>query len=80
MIAKINSLEIRGKEIKVSNKTQKEYLIVRVEDETGKTTELLDWNTENFERYQRGLVADFELNLDIGKYINISVRDFTIAE
>lgn len=80
MIAKINSLEIRGKEIKVSNKTQKEYLIVRVEDETGKTTELLDWNTENFERYQKGLVADFELNLDIGKYINISVRDFTIAE
>lgn len=80
MIAKVNNLEIRGREKKVSSKTQKEYLIVRVDDETGKTTELLDWNTENFERYTKGLVADFELNLDIGKYINISVRDFTIAE
>lgn len=80
MIAKINNLEIRGKEKKVSNKTQKEYLIVRVEDETGKTTELLDWNIENMEKYKKGLTADFEINLDIGKYINISVRDFTITE
>lgn len=80
MIAIVKNLEIRGKERKISNKTQKEYLIIRVQDESGKATELLDWNMENFERYTRGLIADFELNLDIGKYINISVRDFTIAE
>lgn len=80
MIAKVNNLEIRGKEKKVSNKTNREYLIVRVDDEAGKNIELLDWNIENYERYKKGLVADFELNLDIGKYINISVKDFTIAE
>lgn len=80
MIAKVNNLEIRGKEKKVSNKTNREYLIVRVDDESGKNIELLDWNIENFERYKKGLVADFELNLNIGKYINISVKDFTIAE
>ena len=50
MIATIKNLEIRGKEIQVSQKTHREYLIVRVEDETGKSTELLDWNVENLER------------------------------
>lgn len=80
MIATVNSLEIRGKEKKVSNKTNREYLIVRVEDETGKTVELLDWNVQNFERYKKGIVADFILNLDIGKYINISIKDFNINE
>lgn len=80
MIVKTNSLEIRGKEKKVSNKTGREYLIVRVEDETGRITELLDWNVENMERYRKGVSVNFELNLDIGKYTNISVRDFTITE
>ncbi|MCM1263528.1 MAG: hypothetical protein NC313_12505 [Butyrivibrio sp.] len=80
MIVIAKDLEIRGKEKKVSNKTNREYLIVRVEDETGKTTELLDWNTENYERYQKGLTANFELNLDIGKYINISIKDFNTTE
>ncbi len=80
MIATIKNLEIRGKEKKVSQKTHREYLIVRVEDETGKSTELLDWNVENLERYKQRSIADFELNLDIGKYINISVKDFKIHE
>lgn len=78
MIVTAKDLEIRGKEKKISNKTNREYLIVRVEDETGKSTELLDWNVENFDRYKRGANATFELNLDIGKYINISIKDFTI--
>lgn len=80
MIAEVNSLEIRGREKKVSSRTNREYLVVRVEDETGKITELLDWNLENLERYQKGLIANFRLNLDIGKYTNISIRDFTITE
>lgn len=80
MIVKTNGLEIRGKEKKISNKTNREYLIVRVEDETGKTTELLDWNVENYDRYKKGANATFELNLDIGRFINISVKDFNITE
>lgn len=80
MIVIAKDLEIRGKEKKISNKTNREYLIVRVEDETGKSTELLDWNVENYDRYKRGTIANFELNLDIGKYINISIKDFTTTE
>lgn len=79
MIAKIDNLEIRGKERKTSIKTNREYIIVRAEDETGKITELLDWNTENYERYEKGLIGTFTLNLDIGRYINISIRDFSIT-
>ncbi len=77
MIVTTEKLEIRGKEKKISSKTNREYLIVRVEDETGKTTELLDWNTENYERYKKGMIANFRLNLDIGKYINIAIKDFS---
>lgn len=80
MIVTAKDLEIRGKEKKISNKTNKEYLIIRVEDETGKTIELLDWNIENFDRYKKGTTAIFELNLDIGRYINISIRDFATTE
>lgn len=81
MIVTAKNLEIRGKEKKISNTTQKEYLIVRVEDETGKSTELLDWNTENFDIYKRGTIADFILNLEINKkYTNVSIKDFTTTE
>lgn len=80
MIVTAKDLEIRGKEKKISSKTNREYLIVRVEDETGKTIELLDWNIENYDRYKKGITANFELNLDIGKYINISIKDFTTTE
>lgn len=80
MIAKVENLEIRGHEKKISAKTNREYLIIRVEDETGKTSELLDWNINNSEKYVKGSVADFQLNLDIGRYINISIRDFTIKK
>lgn len=70
-------LEIRGKEKKTSQKG-KDYVIVRVDDVTGKLIELLDWNTDNYDKYNRGDKADFTLKLDIGKYINISIADFTI--
>lgn len=79
MIVIAKDLEIRGKEQKTSAKTGNDYIVVRVEDETGKATELLDRNLENFDKYKRGKIADFTLNLDISsKYTNISVRDFTI--
>ncbi len=79
MIVIAKDLEIRGKEQKTSSKTGIDYIVVRVEDETGKATELLDRNLENFDKYKRGKIADFTLNLDISsKYTNISVRDFTI--
>lgn len=76
MIATVKNLEIRGKEKKIS-RNNREYLIVRVEDETGKVIELLDWNLENYERYKKGNIVNFELNIDIGKkYTDISIIDF----
>lgn len=78
MIVIAKDLEIRGKEQKTS-RTGIDYIVVRVEDETGKSTELLGRNLENFDKYKRGKIADFTLNLDISiKYTNISIKDFTI--
>lgn len=79
MIGKFENLEIRGKEKKTSSKGN-EYLIVRVEDETGKLNELYDPNLDNFEYYEKGKIADFYIKLELGKYTNISVADFKIKE
>ena len=79
MIGKFENLEIRGKEKKTSSKGN-EYLIVRVEDETGKLNELYDPNLDNFEYYEKGKIADFYIKLELGRYTNISVADFKIKE
>lgn len=79
MLVTAKSLRIKGKEKRTSNRSGKDYLIVRVEDETGKTIELLDWQLENMERYPRDQMADFELNLDVGKFVNVSIKNFTLC-
>lgn len=68
-----NNLEIRGVEVKTSSKTNNEYLIVRVEDETGKAYELLDRDVENKECYKRGVQCDMTLDLRLGKYSSLSI-------
>lgn len=42
MIVEAKNLEIRGVEKRTSKKSEEEYLIVCVEDETGRAYELLD--------------------------------------
>lgn len=73
MIVEAKNLEIRGVEKRTSKKSEEEYLIVRVEDETGRAYELLDRDVENMSVYKRGVECDLTLDLRLGKYTNVSI-------
>jgi len=73
MIVEAKNLEIRGVEKRTSKKSNDEYLIVRVEDETGRAYELLDRDAENMSAYKRGVECDLTLDLRLGKYTNVSI-------
>lgn len=65
-------MEIRGKERKIS-KADKEYLIVRAEDETGRVYELCDRNANRFDTYKKGSEMRLILDIQMGKYTNIEI-------
>lgn len=67
------NIEIRGCEIKKSTKTGNEYIMVRVEDETGQRGEFIDRAIDNAQYYTRGTIADFVLEYQTGKYTSLSV-------
>lgn len=78
MIVEAKNLEIRGGEKRTSKKSEEEYLIVRVEDETGRAYELLDRDVENMSIYKRGVECDLTLDLRLGKYTNVSIVKMNI--
>ena len=78
MIVEARNLEIRGVEKRTSKKSDGEYLIVRVEDETGRAYELLDRDVENMSIYKRGVECDLTLDLRLGKYTNVSIVKMNI--
>lgn len=80
MIVEAKKLEVRGVEKRMSKKSNDEYLIVRVEDETGKAYELLDRDVENMSAYKRGIECDLTLELRLGKYTNVSIVKMTIRK
>lgn len=80
MIAKVENLEIRGFERRKSQKTDNEYLIVRVEDEQGKQEELIDRDLDNEKFYKKGTMVDMLLTISFGKYTNVSVRKLTLKK
>ena len=71
--------EIRGHEIK-TNKNNEQYVLVRVEDETGKSEELCDKDISRAEYYKRGTVGDLTLDISIGKYTTIRIIDFKVTK
>lgn len=77
---KQKNLEIRGVEKRTSKKTEEEYLIVRVEDETGRAYELLDRDVENMSAYKRGVECNLTLDLRLGKYTNVSIVKMDIIK
>lgn len=79
MIVTTETLEIRGKEKKTS-KQGKEYIVVRAEDEAGKLYELCDKDVTNFDAYKKGLECKMKLDIEIGKYTNISIVDVLPVE
>jgi len=80
MIVEAKNLEIRGVEKRTSKKSEEEYLIVRVEDETGRAYELLDRDVENMSAYKRGVECNLTLDLRLGKYTNVSIVKMDIIK
>lgn len=80
MIVEAKNLEIRGVEERTSKKSEEEYLIVRVEDETGRAYELLDRDVENMSAYKRGVECNLTLDLRLGKYTNVSIVKMDIIK
>lgn len=67
MIVKLENIEVRGCEVKESKKDGSKYMIVRFEDETGKSHEIIDRDMDNQQYYKRGTVGDIYADLDIGR-------------
>ena len=80
MIVEAKNLEIRGVEKRTSKKSEEEYLIVRVEYETGRAYELLDRDVENMSAYKRGVECNLTLDLRLGKYTNVSIVKMDIIK
>ena len=80
MIVKIEDVEIRGHEVKQSKKDGSDYLIVRFEDATGKSHNIVDRDMENRKFYNRGVQGYFYADLDIGpKWTHLTVSRFVAA-
>lgn len=65
-------IEIRGREVKTSQQG-KDYIIVRFEDETGKTYEVCDHNTARLDEYSKGRECKLILNITMDKWRNVSI-------
>lgn len=78
IIVTLKNAEVRGVERNTSNKGN-EYLIVRVDDERGERSELLDRDLDNEQYYKRGTFGDFLLHVAIAKYANCEIKQFRAA-
>jgi hypothetical protein len=78
IIVTLKNAEVRGVERKISSKGN-EYLVVRVDDERGERSELLDRDVDNEQYYKRGTFGDFLLHVSIAKYAKCEVKQFRAA-
>lgn len=78
IIVTLKNAEVRGVERKTSNKGN-EYLIVRVDDERGERSELLDRDLDNEQYYKRGTFGDFLLHISMAKFAKCEVKQFKAA-
>lgn len=76
---KLENAEVRGVEEKTSQKGNN-YLIINVDDERGKRSELLDYNLERKDYYKRGTYGDFLLHIEVGKYPKVTIEDFIVTK
>lgn len=81
MMLNVTNLEVRGIEEKLSRKTGKPYLIVRVEDDHGAWVNLIDRDISRKTLYEKGHFYNFALDLVIRmKYTSVSIIDVTLNE
>lgn len=71
-------MEIRGKEVKTS-KQGNEYILVRAEDETGKTTELCDKTMSRLSEYTKGRTCRLIIEVEILKVNGQNKTNLTIV-
>ena len=79
IIVMLKNAEVRGVERKMSSKGN-EYLIVRVDDERGERSELLDRDLDNEQYYKRGTFGDFLLHITMAKFAKCEVKQFRAAK
>lgn len=72
--AVINNVEVRGHEVK-QNKQGEDYVLVRVEDETGTSIELIDKDLDRTKYYKRGTLMDITVNVVASKFTTIRIVD-----
>lgn len=75
----MEDVEIRGFEEHTSKKTEKEYLIVKVDDQSGDRSEVIDYDSKRKPLYKRGTTGNLTLKIDIGKYANVEVLNFEVT-
>ena len=78
IIVTLKNAEVRGVERRTSSKGN-DYLIVRIDDERGERSELLDRDLDNEQYYTRGTFGDFLLHISIAKFAKCEVKQFRAA-
>lgn len=77
--ARVENLEIRGKEIK-DGKNGK-YAVVRFDNEAGDRLEFVDRDEERFDYYKRGKLCDVYLRItNTPKYTNFTISEMRYRE
>lgn len=77
--ARVENLEIRGKEIR-DGKNGK-YAVVRFDNEAGDRLEFVDRDEERFDYYKRGKVCDVYLRItNTPKYTNFTISEMRYRE
>lgn len=72
--AKVDDLEIRGKEIKEGKNGK--YALVRFDAENGDRLEFIDRNEDRFESYKRGQFCDVWLKItDTSRFTSFVISD-----
>ena len=72
--AKVDDLEIRGKEIKEGKNGK--YALVRFDAENGDRLEFIDRNEDRFESYKRGQFCDVWLKItDTARFTSFVISD-----
>lgn len=73
-VAKVENLEIRGREIR-EGKAGK-YALVRFDSVTGDRLEFVDRNEDRFDFYERGRTCDIYLKVtDTARYTNFVITE-----
>ena len=77
--AKIENLEIRGKEIKTGKAG--DYALVRLDAPSGERLEFIDRDADRFDYYERGKLCDLTIKVtNTPKYTNFVITNMEYRE